>query len=218
MCEIGYPDIQRGFPEVFQKFLVSAKYLSFSALQQLLNRASGICSNGRDHFLESLSYIGTPASVQLMKEQIVQNQISQELAQSWVTSLSFITRPDKNIVDAMHSLMEYGKSKNLHSFTLGASAIAHTFCRQNEDCINETEIETIIKYLENDIDDHLPNVQKRENRERVIVSLKALGNIGIISEYYDKVLINIIEDDRLNMEIRLQALSVFRRLDCDLYK
>lgn len=47
MCSLGFPDIQRGFPDVFTNFLVTAKLLSYSALQQLLARADSICPNGK---------------------------------------------------------------------------------------------------------------------------------------------------------------------------
>lgn len=47
MCELGFPDIQRGFPDVFASFLSTARLLTYSTLQQLLVRSSSICKNGK---------------------------------------------------------------------------------------------------------------------------------------------------------------------------
>lgn len=45
MCKLGFPDIKRQFIDVFSKFLQTAKFLSSSALHQLLARASSICTD-----------------------------------------------------------------------------------------------------------------------------------------------------------------------------
>lgn len=47
MCQYGFPNIQRDFSTVFTSFLSSAKSLTYPALQQLLARATSICSNGK---------------------------------------------------------------------------------------------------------------------------------------------------------------------------
>lgn len=47
MCELGFPDIQRGFPDVFASFLSTARLLTHTTLQQLLVRSSSICKNGK---------------------------------------------------------------------------------------------------------------------------------------------------------------------------
>lgn len=47
MCRLGFPDIQRDFIDVFTKFLQTARVLSYTALYQLLSRATSICSNGK---------------------------------------------------------------------------------------------------------------------------------------------------------------------------
>lgn len=55
MCELGFPNIQRDFIDVFSKFLQTARLLSNSALQQLINRAGSICVNGK--YVDCLAYI-----------------------------------------------------------------------------------------------------------------------------------------------------------------
>lgn len=47
MCKLGYPDIQRDYPDKFSKFLSTTRLLTHSALTQLLARAGSICDNGK---------------------------------------------------------------------------------------------------------------------------------------------------------------------------
>lgn len=55
MCKMGFPDIQRDFPDVFVKFLSAARLLPYTALQQLLARASSICGSGK--YVECVGYM-----------------------------------------------------------------------------------------------------------------------------------------------------------------
>lgn len=47
MCNLGFPDIQRDYPDKFSKFLSTTRLLTHSALTQLLARAGSICDNGK---------------------------------------------------------------------------------------------------------------------------------------------------------------------------
>lgn len=47
MCKLGFPDIQREYPDRFSKFLSTTRLLTHSALSQLLARAGSICEKGK---------------------------------------------------------------------------------------------------------------------------------------------------------------------------
>lgn len=47
MCKLGFPNIQRDFIDVFTKFMVSARALSYGALSELIRRSGSICNNGK---------------------------------------------------------------------------------------------------------------------------------------------------------------------------
>lgn len=95
MCKFGFPDIKRQFIDSFTKFLQVAKHLKSSALHELLARASSICNgnqNGQKHILESLPYIGSPAAIKMMVDEIVNKRIPQETMHKWLMSISFTPR------------------------------------------------------------------------------------------------------------------------------
>lgn len=114
----------------------------------------------------------------------------------------------------MFTLIKYGKKLNQHEFTLGGTAVAHTFCMQNSECEFNEAISNIIEFLEKDVSTNLKNLDKRKNREAVMISLKGLGNIGVLSDEFTEEIREVIQNDVMPVEIRLQAVHVHRRLDC----
>ncbi|XP_053697453.1 uncharacterized protein LOC128744450 [Sabethes cyaneus] len=216
LCRLGFPDIKRSFPDVFLHFLSTARMLSFTALSQLLYRSKSICENGKNHVLESLPYIGSPASVTLMKDQIIKEQIPADLAKKWMESFAYLTRPDEEVLEAMLELLEYGKENGEKSYILSATSVVHTFCAVHADCTNNDAVQSIVQFLETDLLEKLhngPNLS-RKLRENIIILLKGLGNTGVINTPFYHELREIIENDKLPMEIRLQAVYTYRRHDC----
>lgn len=128
----------------------------------------------------------------------------------------FSPRPDEEMVAAMFSLMEFGHGKHSFDFILTPSAVAHTFCKYHEECHNNGDIIKMLEYLEGVITSTISKPSlNRQDKETVMVALKGLGNIGIVNEEFQEELQNIIEDDQLPLEIRLEAITIHRRLDCD---
>ncbi|XP_062546026.1 uncharacterized protein LOC134212310 [Armigeres subalbatus] len=216
LCRQGFPDIQRNFPDVFLNFLSTSRVLSFTALSQLLYRSKSICENGKNHVLESLPYIGSPASVTLMKDQIVKDQIPADLSKKWMESFAYLTRPNEDVLEAMLELMEHGKVIGEKNYILAATSVGYTFCKVNPDCEASDGIQSIVQYLESNLQEKLQDssVMTRKDRENVIVLLKGLGNIGVINTEFSHELREMITNDNLPMEIRLQAVYAFRRHDC----
>ncbi|KAL9926249.1 apolipoprotein lipid transfer particle isoform 1-T7 [Glossina fuscipes fuscipes] len=219
MCTLGFPKIQREFIDAFIRFLQTTKHLDYKALTQLLARSASICDHGKNHVLESLPYIGSTAAYQVMRDQIISNGISKNLARNWMTSLSFIQRPNEETLETFYTILEFSRKKIDPEYTLGASAVVHSFCRHNENCGDHPRIRKTTNLLETEFL-NLFNMYRgeRRSRERMIVILKSLGNIGIVSGPFAAQLEDIIVDDATAIDIRLQAVLVFRRVDCEKYQ
>jgi Domain of unknown function (DUF1943)/Domain of Unknown Function (DUF1081)/Lipoprotein amino terminal region len=119
------------------------------------------------------------------------------------------------MLQAMYTLVEYGNTRNELEFTLGATAVAHTYCRQNPDCEDNKHIKRIVKFLVGEV---MTNVRNNTNNRmmasKVMVSLKGLGNIGVVGKQLQESLLNIILDENVLLELRLQSVLVFRKTDC----
>ncbi|XP_053673666.1 uncharacterized protein LOC128723926 [Anopheles nili] len=218
LCALGFPNIKRDFPDVFLTFLSAARTLSMNALYQLLTRSGSICDNGRNHILESLPYIRTAASVTLMKDQIVKGQVTAALASKWMESIAYLTRPNEEVLEAMLELIEHGKATGDQTYVLSATTVVNTFCKINPDCAEDEGVQSIVQFLESELLEATQRAdvleQDRQKRDSVIVLLMSLSNIGVVNKRFNYDLRNIIESDRYPVEVRVEAVNVFRRSDC----
>ncbi|KAH8395625.1 hypothetical protein KR222_003717 [Zaprionus bogoriensis] len=219
MCAAGFPNIQREFIDVFTSFLETSKSLDYKTLTVLLQRSESICSQGKNHLLESLPYIGSTASYQVMRDQIVNEKLSKEMAHSWMTSLSFISRPDEETLDTFYSILDYARNKMDAEYTLGATAVVHSYCKHHEGCEENLKVTKIISLLETEFAVQFKNYRgDRKQRERLIILLKGLGNIGVLTEDFATKLQTIINDNSIAVNIRLQSILAFRRVNCLKYR
>ncbi|XP_032572582.1 uncharacterized protein LOC6611837 [Drosophila sechellia] len=215
MCRVGFPNIQREFIDVFTNFLQTSKSLDYKTLSVLLQRSASTCEQGRNHLLESLPFIGSTASYKVMRDQIINEKLTKQMAHDWMTALSFITRPDEETLETFHSILEYAKNRLDAEYTLGATAVVHSFCKHHEACEENLRVQQIINLLETEFL-NLYNLFKgeRRTRERMVILLKGLGNIGVVSSAFAEQLQWIIREDEAPVDIRLHGILAFRRVDC----
>ncbi|XP_039479409.1 uncharacterized protein LOC120443997 [Drosophila santomea] len=215
MCKVGFPNIQREFIDVFTNFLQTSKSLSYKTLSVLLQRSASTCEQGRNHLLESLPFIGSTASYKVMRDQIINEKLTKQMAHDWMTALSFITRPDEDTLETFHSILEYAKNRLDAEYTLGATAVVHSFCKHHEACEENLRVQQIINLLETEFLS-LYNLFKgeRRTRERMVILLKGLGNVGVVSPAFAEQLQWIIREDEAPVDIRLHGILAFRRVNC----
>lgn len=223
MCSLGFPNIQREFPDRFVKFLGATRHLSSRGLNQLLNRAHGICTNGRKHVLESLPFIESGASIELMKDLIIgkisNSDITEEIVEKWMNAIFYLPRPDESTIRTMLEFLKFYEQKPENakpSFILIPTSVTHTFCKSHPECRSVEVVMEIVEFLENLAIRNL-NEDLNDNKtyEKAVVALKGLGNIGIISKTFESFLKEKIIDEILMDDIKLQIVEVFRKTECD---
>jgi hypothetical protein len=220
MCTLGFPNIQREFPDKFVKFLSTTKQLESKGLTQLLARAGGMCKNGRKHVLESLPYIGSSASVELMKDLLMgkarSKELTPEIKEAWLISMFYLPRPDVKIIETMFSLIQYYETESNPMYILIPSSLVHTYCRNHGDCRESVVISNIVKYLEGVVTDNLSkDLSDKKTYQKLIVAMKGLGNIGMLSKPLETELKETIIDESFSDDIKLQVIQMFRKTNCD---
>lgn len=129
--------------------------------------------------------------------------------------LVFFISPDAEMVAAAYALMEFGRDTDNSDFILSPTAIAHTYCKYHDECAENESIIRMMEFLEGRIT-RLMNKGSftRADRERMMISIKGLGNMGVVTEEFKDILYQIIEDPFFPTEIRLETIAIHRRLDC----
>lgn len=122
------------------------------------------------------------------------------------------------MVGAMYSIMIYGRDQSTANpdFVLTPTAVAHTYCKYHANCHENEDIGKMLEYLEQIVVEHSQaKHSSRVTKERFMVAVKGLGNIGLVSDDFEPTLRQLIEDESLSLEIRLEIVYIHRRMDCE---
>uniref|UniRef100_A0A0K8USL9 Vitellogenin n=1 Tax=Bactrocera latifrons TaxID=174628 RepID=A0A0K8USL9_BACLA len=219
MCVSGFPYIKREFLSVFTNFLHTIKQLDYEALTQLLGRSTSICEKGKNHVIDALPYIGSPASYQLMRDQLLTNSVPKKVALNWLNTLSFIRRPDEDTVETFYTILEFSRVKDEPEYTLCTAAVIRSFCLYHSNCKQNMRVKLITNSLETEFVKIFNSFHgERRLQERLIVIMKGLGNIGLLSERFIVQLHEVILDENVLLNLRLESIYIFRRTDCALHR
>ncbi|CAH2241543.1 jg25523 [Pararge aegeria aegeria] len=197
----------------------SARKLHHPALAQLLARAPTICPTASKHILDALPYIASPGSVELIKNMILNNEADKDTRHEWLMSMAMIPRPKLDMLKSMLELLQQQKNDKVVSFTV--SSMTHSYCKHNgkslRECCEEEVPKQILEEFQNVVNEVISKVvvnPQRQDRDNLVIAIKALGNIGGFKQEFADVLMNIIGDTLISVPIRLTAIDAFRRTPC----
>ncbi|XP_045454917.1 apolipophorins [Melitaea cinxia] len=197
----------------------SARKLHHPALAQLLARAPTICPTASKHILDALPYIASPGSVELIKNMIINNEVNRETRHEWLMSMAMIPRPKLEMLKSMLELLKKQKNDKVISFT--ASSMVHSYCKHSgkslRECCEEEYPNEILSEFQNIVNERLSEGvvnAPRENRDSLVIAIKALGNIGGFKQEFSDILMSIIGDTTIPVPTRLVAVDAFRRTPC----
>lgn len=100
----------------------------------------------RKHILDALPYVSNAASVELMKDIILQHGVPQDKVNDWLFSMAFIIRPDESTLESVAQLLE--QRSNDSAVSLSIAALTHSYCVQNTDCLYNDAVNRIVQLLQ----------------------------------------------------------------------
>ncbi|KAK9890371.1 hypothetical protein WA026_010464 [Henosepilachna vigintioctopunctata] len=213
MCQMDSKDNHIEFSDVFTSLINSLKLLTPQALTEIYGHSGTLCPTGKRNILDALPYVGSTGAFVLMKDMIVEKKVRESTINDWMFFISLTKYPDDEMMLAAADFLE--KAAYDPSVVLSLSALTHTYCSQNVNCKETTGARNIIDHLENRVIYLRDNdTSIRENLDEIVVHLKALGNIGQLTSTFKDSLVRIIEDENLDIEIRIAAIECHRKTPC----
>ncbi|XP_028030625.1 uncharacterized protein LOC114243361 [Bombyx mandarina] len=200
------------------RFVRAARPLDFPSLSQLLARAPTMCEIATKHMLDALPYIASTGSVELIKNMITEAAIDTETRHEWLMSMAMIPRPKLSMLESMLELIKKYKNDKVVSFTV--SSMVHSYCKHSgkslRECCEEETPNKILEIFQNIVKEISKKgaIKTRQDRDNIVIAIKALGNIGGFKLEFADVLMSIIGDSYLPVPIRLTAIDAFRRTPC----
>ncbi|XP_006820902.1 apolipophorins-like [Saccoglossus kowalevskii] len=218
ICQKVDRDTRPEVAELFTKLVFRMRKLNFNGLRNVHNdiKDRKICPRNQKKiekfFMDAIPMMSTTGAVSFMKEKIRSEEVKDIDADMWMTSLSFISHPTKEMIGEIKELVQYSKARR--STYLSLSTLIHKYCKtENRECIRESEVVEALRLFENNLG-YKCSPSDEDEHNKIILSLKALANSGKISSATN-TLTRCFQEEENPIEIRLAAVEAFRRMPCE---
>jgi hypothetical protein len=214
ICSEVSEEITKDTPILFGTLVSHMKRLSTDQMMEVYTAVNGarICSSqrGKQFFFDAVPMVATEASLSMMQKLISERVIEGAEAEMWLTQLAFIPRPSHQMLTVIKPLLSDERFKK--QALLGVSAMVHKMCDNHPDCAQHAEVRDFIRQLEAILGRDCSTTTDEE-RNQILIALKAFGNAGdaITS---NSVLNRCVNNNDLDMEVRIASLQAFRRMPC----
>lgn len=216
LCSLSPDGVHENSPLHFWQLVNALKELDHPKLKELYDNTDRICDfspRGRNLFLDALPMIGSPSSVTLMRELILNGSVSTAKEDTWLQMVAFHPQPTKDILAAIMPLLKsspHPPPKALLSIT----ALANSYCQTVSNCSTNVEIRELIGIIERQLGPRC-RFRTTDEIEKAIVALKAFGNLGL-GTATGSILENCISTIQNPTIVRLSAVAAYRRLSCNI--
>jgi len=201
-------------PRLYSRLVYALRKMDARAMSAMHRRveAGAICSQNNamaiEFFHDAIPSVSTAASASLMRELIESGEMSQTDADIWLTSLAFTAQPSSEMIREISPLLK--REQPSKKMFLAISTLVHGYCRQNEDCQYNNDVQEVLKSITNNLG---YNCRESDN-DKMIMSLKALGNTGLHVEAIP-ILSRCLANTEISMDVRVAAVDAYRRMPCE---
>ncbi|XP_070700951.1 uncharacterized protein [Pempheris klunzingeri] len=198
---------------VSQEFLQLAfqlRDLTLSQLKTLWQEASFKCRNDWQPLLDALPACGSENCILFLTDLMRNNELEEEQAQAFLTTIALIPRPSPQIIGSINLLLEVPdvRSKAL----LAGSSLVYQLCQRSQaSCSELPQVQTFMRTLEETLKEGLEADQP--HRDELLYGLKSVGNTGLSAPAFIPLL-NRFMLGSAALELRLAAIQAFRRFPC----
>ncbi|XP_069761934.1 apolipophorins-like isoform X2 [Narcine bancroftii] len=198
--------------DLFMSLVFDLRSLSVGDLRDLWQRALFKCRDNWQPLVDTFPACGTEACISFLTEIILSKELDKARTDSFLWSLAFIPAPTASMITIITALME-SPDTSRQTF-LGASSLVHNFCSKNRRCQVIPEVQAFMKLLESYTQGNC-KARESDKREKVLLSLKAIGNAGLAASTVISTLNKCVQSKTNLLQVRLAAIHAFRRIPCE---
>ncbi|XP_036371065.1 uncharacterized protein LOC115226508 [Octopus sinensis] len=224
LCLKYSDDVRPEFPEILEGLVSAMRQVDASGLMNTHEIISNqdFCqaktNHVRQYFLDAVPMVQTLESVKFIVQMIYSQQIGETDAMLWLTAISLIFQPSKEMVAACKPLLHMKDVPQ--NMALALSSLIWNYCRTIGDaCQQDPTVGTFLQQQgalivgDGDGADTACTYHPGEKTTDVLMALRAIGNLG----YFQKILAHVARcfTRRDNpSEIRVAAIESMRRTRC----
>ena len=130
----------------------------------------------RSHFDGILEAVGTAGSMAVIRDKIVRRDAPAATIRSWISSLSYIPKPDEALLNNSIELLRAGVRREYPMVLLTFSNLAHSYCKDRQaSCSTSYPIATLTRLYERYFNLTKCEVTRDNDIEQVVYSALKLG-------------------------------------------
>ncbi|XP_050403910.2 uncharacterized protein LOC126819756 [Patella vulgata] len=216
ICHATSSDIRPQVPMMFSELVHLLRNLNTVTMRDIyIQVTSGsICSGNMERtkkfFLDAIPMVSTSSSVEMMKELLMNKEITGLVAEMWINTLAFIQAPTREMLANAKDILRMNSIQE--KAMLPVSSLVNNFCTKTPGCSDMMEVSDIIEIFETSLGSGC--YVRDSNLEKALRTLRAIGNAGHSNTIGSTVLSNCFKRASNPMEIKVAALEAFRRLPC----
>ncbi|XP_063229927.1 apolipophorins [Bacillus rossius redtenbacheri] len=164
---------------------------------------AGFSHSPKKLYQDALLQAGTGEAVEVAVELIKNNEIKGSLAELWYHTLSLVRQPSRDSIAAVTTLLD---EPDLGTGAyLGIGALAGRYC-SSHDCEGDAVLAGLLDRLARNLARGC-KVSSRDQEDKLILSLKALGNVHHLTETVSTILQRCYADSSAPSRVRVAALE-----------
>ncbi|KAK3089687.1 hypothetical protein FSP39_005602 [Pinctada imbricata] len=212
LCSSTEQGIQSNTPRLFSELVYLMKKLNANAMDALykeVKKASFCPKNAekvKKFYLDAIPMVGTGAAIRQITQLILNKDITGKFADAWLTSITFIQHPTKDMISELAKLLNTADASRV---LLSLSTLTASYCKLNPGCDSEREVIAVLDKLQTNLGMDCSGADK----SLTLLTLRAIGNIEQ-SQRFVPTLENCFGNKQNPTEIRVAAVEAYRKMSC----
>ncbi|KAK7070069.1 hypothetical protein SK128_004352 [Halocaridina rubra] len=201
-------EISSEVPALFSHLVEALKKVNYPQLSNIYTNIQDLKS--KKYFIDAMPLVGTSSSAGIVRDIIINGEMTEAEKDDWFASLAFLKNPDSEMFTALAPLLEGNPTQKA---MLGTSALINNYCKIHSDCETDSGIIQVIRRIEAQLGAGCRAVNDEE-KIKILVALKALGNAGRWVNA-NTILRRCYTEEQNSMEVRVAALEAWRHTPCE---
>nr|UFQ72463.1 vitellogenin 1 [Procambarus clarkii] len=217
ICEKTKDAVERDVAALVAKAAQLLRRVPEEAITQTLDkiRSGQFC---QDHkkleqlFLDVVVFIHESGSVKVMVKELTSGHTSVVRRALYSAALFSLPRPSIHAMVALKPLFE--SAHPLPMATLAGASLVNTYCRHNHNCDEIEPVKSLAEALGHKLQRQCSPSDDEETEKAALTTLKALGNMGIMTQEVARSVLRCMETEGVKNNIRVAAAQAFRQTKC----
>ncbi|KAK4300113.1 hypothetical protein Pmani_027664 [Petrolisthes manimaculis] len=160
-------------------------------------------------FLDAIAFTQETGAVKIMVDELINGRTSGGRTALYTAAFYLLPRHCLHSISVLQPLFESQQTPTITK--LAAASTINTYCRQNPNCYEEEPVTRIAQSLSNKLQSQCSSSSPPEP---VLATLKALANMGVITEQVASSVLTCMETETPNTYIQVAAAETFRLAKC----